>query len=48
MKLPKKSTALILIVMLGLIVLTAGVAFAETQPLSFEGTVKYIALEGGF
>ncbi|MDR3562144.1 MAG: hypothetical protein P4N59_12010 [Negativicutes bacterium] len=48
MKLPKKSTTLILIVMLCLIVLTAGVAFAETQPLSFEGTVKYIALEGGF
>jgi hypothetical protein len=31
-----------------LVVLSVGIVSAETQPLSFKGTVNYINLEGGF
>lgn len=44
MNLPKKNLVLTLILIVCLAVFITGIAFAGAQPLSFTGTVKYIAL----
>src|SRR5450830_1547588 len=48
MKFARKTVVVSLIALVCLVAFTVGANCAQSQSLSFKGTVQYIALEGGF